>query len=42
MPLLFAELSQQIKSVSVARPTLDDIFMSAGMPTRDGTPQCRS
>jgi len=36
VPRLFAELSQQIRSVSVARPTLDDVFMSyTGRTIRD-------
>ena len=36
MPRLFAELPQQIRSVSVARPTLDDVFMSyTGRTIRD-------
>jgi len=35
-PRLFAELTQQIRSVSVARPTLDDVFMSdTGRTIRD-------
>jgi ABC-2 type transport system ATP-binding protein len=36
VPKLFAELTQQIRSVSVARPTLDDVFMSyTGRTIRD-------
>src|ERR1700734_4116024 len=36
VPRLFAELSQPIRSVSVARPTLDDVFMSyTGRTIRD-------
>jgi ABC-2 type transport system ATP-binding protein len=36
VPRLFAELSQPIKSVSVARPSLDDVFMSyTGRTIRD-------
>jgi ABC-2 type transport system ATP-binding protein len=36
VPRLFAELPQQIRSVSVARPTLDDVFMSyTGRTIRD-------
>jgi ABC-2 type transport system ATP-binding protein len=36
VPRLFAELTAQIKSVSVARPTLDDVFMSyTGKTIRD-------
>jgi ABC-2 type transport system ATP-binding protein len=36
VPRLFAELSQQIRSVSVARPSLDDVFMSyTGKTIRD-------
>jgi len=36
VPRLFAELTQQIRSVSVARPTLDDVFMSyTGRTIRD-------
>ena len=36
VPRLFAELPQQIRSVSVARPTLDDVFMSyTGSTIRD-------
>ena len=36
VPRLFAELTEQIKSVSVARPTLDDVFMSyTGKTIRD-------
>ena len=36
MPRLFAELTQPIRSVSVARPTLDDVFMSyTGRTIRD-------
>jgi ABC-2 type transport system ATP-binding protein len=36
VPRLFAGLTEQIKSVSVARPTLDDVFMSyTGKTIRD-------
>jgi ABC-2 type transport system ATP-binding protein len=36
VPRLFAELPQQIRSVSVARPSLDDVFMSyTGKTIRD-------
>ena len=36
VPRLFAELTQQIRSVSVARPSLDDVFMSyTGKTIRD-------
>ena len=36
VPRLFAELGQQIRSVSVARPSLDDVFMSyTGTTIRD-------
>jgi ABC-2 type transport system ATP-binding protein len=36
VPRLFAELKQQIRSVSVARPSLDDVFMSyTGKTIRD-------
>jgi ABC-2 type transport system ATP-binding protein len=36
VPRLFAELGQPIKAVSVARPTLDDVFMSyTGTTIRD-------
>jgi ABC-2 type transport system ATP-binding protein len=36
VPRLFAELSQQIRSVSVSRPSLDDVFMSyTGKTIRD-------
>jgi len=36
VPRLFAELQQQIRSVSVARPSLDDVFMSyTGKTIRD-------
>jgi ABC-2 type transport system ATP-binding protein len=36
VPRLFTELKQQIKSVSVARPSLDDVFMSyTGKTIRD-------
>lgn len=36
MPRLFAELSLPIRSVSVARPSLDDVFMSyTGRTIRD-------
>ena len=36
MPRLFAELGQPIRSVSVARPSLDDVFMSyTGTTIRD-------
>jgi ABC-2 type transport system ATP-binding protein len=36
VPRLFAELSQPIRSVSVARPSLDDVFMSyTGKTIRD-------
>jgi ABC-2 type transport system ATP-binding protein len=36
VPRLFAELTQQIRSVSVARPSLDDVFMSyTGNTIRD-------
>jgi len=36
VPQLFAGLTEQIKSVSVARPTLDDVFMSyTGKTIRD-------
>ena len=36
VPRLFAELTEQIRSVSVARPTLDDVFMSyTGKTIRD-------
>jgi ABC-2 type transport system ATP-binding protein len=36
VPRLFAELTQRIRSVSVARPTLDDVFMSyTGRTIRD-------
>ena len=36
VPKLFAELTQQIKAVSVARPSLDDVFMSyTGKTIRD-------
>jgi ABC-2 type transport system ATP-binding protein len=36
VPRLFAELSQQIRSVSMARPSLDDVFMSyTGKTIRD-------
>jgi ABC-2 type transport system ATP-binding protein len=36
VPRLFAELSVPIKSVSVSRPTLDDVFMSfTGSTIRD-------
>jgi ABC-2 type transport system ATP-binding protein len=36
VPRLFAEISQQIRSVSVARPSLDDVFMSyTGKTIRD-------
>jgi ABC-2 type transport system ATP-binding protein len=36
VPRLFAELTQPIKSVSVARPSLDDVFMSyTGRTIRD-------
>jgi ABC-2 type transport system ATP-binding protein len=36
VPRLFAELTQSIKSVSVARPSLDDVFMSyTGRTIRD-------
>jgi ABC-2 type transport system ATP-binding protein len=36
VPRLFAELTQSIRSVSVARPTLDDVFMSyTGRTIRD-------
>jgi ABC-2 type transport system ATP-binding protein len=36
VPRLFAELAQPIKSVSVARPSLDDVFMSyTGRTIRD-------
>ena len=36
VPRLFAELTQPIRSVSVARPTLDDVFMSyTGRTIRD-------
>jgi ABC-2 type transport system ATP-binding protein len=36
VPKLFAELTQQIRSVSVARPSLDDVFMSyTGKTIRD-------
>jgi ABC-2 type transport system ATP-binding protein len=36
VPRLFAELTQQIKAVSVSRPSLDDVFMSyTGKTIRD-------
>jgi len=36
VPRLFAELTQAIRSVSVARPSLDDVFMSyTGKTIRD-------
>ena len=36
MPRLFAELPVPIRSVSVARPSLDDVFMSfTGTTIRD-------
>ena len=36
MPRLFGELGLPIKSVSVARPSLDDVFMSyTGSTIRD-------
>jgi ABC-2 type transport system ATP-binding protein len=36
VPRLFAEMTQQIRSVSVARPSLDDVFMSyTGKTIRD-------
>jgi ABC-2 type transport system ATP-binding protein len=36
VPRLFAELGLPIKSVSVSRPTLDDVFMSyTGTTIRD-------
>jgi ABC-2 type transport system ATP-binding protein len=36
VPRLFAELTQQIRAVSVARPSLDDVFMSyTGKTIRD-------
>jgi ABC-2 type transport system ATP-binding protein len=36
VPRLFAELTEQIKSVSVARPSLDDVFMTyTGRTIRD-------
>ena len=36
VPRLFAELGQPIRSVSVARPSLDDVFMSyTGTTIRD-------
>ena len=36
MPRLFAELGVPIRSVSVARPSLDDVFMSyTGTTIRD-------
>ena len=36
MPRLFAELSVPISSVSMARPSLDDVFMSyTGSTIRD-------
>ena len=36
VPRLFAELGQAIESVSVARPTLDDVFMKyTGRTIRD-------
>ena len=36
VPRLFAELTQRIRSVSVARPSLDDVFMSyTGKTIRD-------
>ena len=36
VPRLFAELDVPIKSVSVSRPTLDDVFMSyTGTTIRD-------
>jgi ABC-2 type transport system ATP-binding protein len=36
VPRLFAELTEQIKSVSVARPSLDDVFMAyTGKTIRD-------
>jgi ABC-2 type transport system ATP-binding protein len=36
VPQLFAQLTQQIRSVSVARPSLDDVFMSyTGKTIRD-------
>ena len=48
VPRLFAELGLPIRSVSVSRPSLDDVFMSytgttirdaeaSGSPTRDAT-----
>ena len=36
VPRLFAEITQQICAVSVARPSLDDVFMSyTGKTIRD-------
>ncbi|MEV4899219.1 ABC transporter ATP-binding protein, partial [Nonomuraea sp. NPDC055795] len=36
VPRLFAELGQPIRSVSVSRPSLDDVFMSyTGSTIRD-------
>jgi ABC-2 type transport system ATP-binding protein len=36
VPRLFGELTQSIRSVSVARPSLDDVFMSyTGRTIRD-------
>jgi ABC-2 type transport system ATP-binding protein len=36
VPRLFAEMTQQIRSVSVHRPSLDDVFMSyTGKTIRD-------
>ena len=45
VPRLFAELGQQIRSVNVSRPSLDDVFMSyTGTTIRDaeesGRPTC--
>jgi ABC-2 type transport system ATP-binding protein len=43
VPRLFAELGLPIKSVSVARPTLDDVFMSyTGTTIRDAEQSRRS
>jgi ABC-2 type transport system ATP-binding protein len=42
VPRLFAELGRPIRSVSVARPSLDDVFMSyTGTTIRDAEGSAR-
>jgi ABC-2 type transport system ATP-binding protein len=42
VPRLFAELGVPIRSVSVARPSLDDVFMAhTGASLRDAEASCR-